>query len=139
MPLDLSVVGKPFNPTTFEYSDREVMLYALGIGAGTGELEFTYEKNLKVYPTFAVIPAFAALASLGQVLTFNWAMLLHGEQRIELKGLIPPSGKLTTVGIIRASAPRGSPDELQARQILLAQLRADPDPVLGALQAIAVL
>src|SRR3972149_2389345 len=108
MALDLSVVGKPFAPMTFEYTDREVMLYALGIGAGTGELEFTFEKNLKVYPTFAVIPAFAALASLGQVLTFNWAMLLHGEQRIELKGPIPTGGKLTTVGSIRAIYDKGS-------------------------------
>ena len=41
------------------------------------------------------------------------------------------------VGIIRASVPRGSPDEPQARQILLAQLRANPEPVLGALQIIA--
>jgi 3-hydroxyacyl-CoA dehydrogenase/3a,7a,12a-trihydroxy-5b-cholest-24-enoyl-CoA hydratase len=108
MALDLNAVGKPFAPTTFEYTDREVMLYALGIGAGPDELDFTYEKNLKVYPTFAVIPAFAALASLGQVLTFNWAMLLHGEQRIELKAPIPTSGKLTTVGAVRAIYDKGS-------------------------------
>src|SRR3972149_3872100 len=92
MALDLSVVGKPFAPMTFEYTDREV----------------TFEKNLKVYPPFAVIPAFSALAGLGQVLTFNWAMLLHGEQRIELKGPIPPAGKLTTVGVIRAIYDKGS-------------------------------
>jgi 3-hydroxyacyl-CoA dehydrogenase/3a,7a,12a-trihydroxy-5b-cholest-24-enoyl-CoA hydratase len=108
MALDLSVVGKPFAPMTFEYTDREVMLYALGIGAGTDDLEFTFEKNLKVYPTFAVIPAFSALAGLGQVLTFNWAMLLHGEQHIELKGPIPPAGKLTTVGVVRAIYDKGS-------------------------------
>ena len=108
MALDLSAVGKPFTPTTFEYGDREVMLYALGIGAGPDELDFTFEKNLKVYPTFAVIPAFAALVGLTQVLTFNPAMLLHGEQRIELKGPIPPSGKLTTVGTIRAIYDKGS-------------------------------
>jgi len=108
MALDLNAVGKPFAPTTFEYTDREVMLYALGIGAGPDELDFTYEKNLKVYPTFAVIPAFAALASLGQVLTFNWAMLLHGEQRIELKAPIPTGGKLTTVGAVRAIYDKGS-------------------------------
>lgn len=108
MALDLSAVGKPFNPTTFEYTNREVMLYALGIGAGRDELDFTFEKSLKVYPTFAVIPAFAALVGLTQVLTFNPAMLLHGEQRIELKAPIPTSGKLTTVGTIRAIYDKGS-------------------------------
>ena len=108
MALDLSAVGKPFKPLTFEYTDREAMLYALGIGAGADEPDFTYEKNLKVYPTFAVIPAFQALAGLAQVLTFNPAMLLHGEQRIELKAPIPTSGKLTTVGTVRAIYDKGS-------------------------------
>jgi acyl dehydratase len=108
MALDLNAVGKSFKPTTFEYGDREVMLYALGIGAGPDELDFTYEKNLKVYPTFAVIPSFAALAGMGQVLTFNPAMLLHGEQRIELKAPIPARGKLTTVGTIGAIYDKGS-------------------------------
>jgi acyl dehydratase len=108
MALDLNAVGKTLKPITFEYGDREVMLYALGIGAGVDDLDFTFEKNLKVYPTFAVIPGSAVIAGLGELLTFNWVMLLHGEQRIELKGLIPTSGKLTTVGTLRAIYDKGS-------------------------------
>ncbi len=40
-----------------------VILYHLGIGAGVpptdpGELEYTFEKNLKVLPSFAVVVKF---------------------------------------------------------------------------------
>jgi hypothetical protein len=43
-----------------------VMLYLLGIGAGVpqtdaNELEYTYEKNLKVLPSFGVIPTLGAM------------------------------------------------------------------------------
>jgi acyl dehydratase len=108
MALDLSAVGKELPPSTYEYGDREVILYALGVGATTQELDFVYEKNLKVLPTFAVIPAFPALMGLGRVLEFNPAMLLHGEQRIELRGAIPTSGKLTTQGKVSAIYDKGS-------------------------------
>ncbi len=108
MALDLSAVSKELPPSTYEYTDRDVMLYALGVGATTDELDFVYEKNLKVLPTFAVVPAFPALMGLGRVLEFNWAMLLHGEQRIELRAPIPTSGKLTTQGKIKAIYDKGS-------------------------------
>jgi hypothetical protein len=41
-------------PRTFSYGDKDVMLYALGIGLGADpmdetELAFVYEKNLKAW------------------------------------------------------------------------------------------
>ena len=41
MPVDLSMVGKQLEPTRFTYTERDVMLYALGVGAGADELQFT--------------------------------------------------------------------------------------------------
>ena len=108
MALDLSSVGKELAATTFEYSPRDVMLYALGVGATTDELSFVYEKELQVLPTFAVVPSFPALAGMGQVLEFNPAMLLHGEQSIQLQGPLPTSGKLTTQAKITGIFDKGS-------------------------------
>jgi acyl dehydratase len=108
MGLDPSAVGKVLPETTFEYKWKDVVLYALGVGAGVDELEFVYEKDLKVLPTFAVIPAFPALAGMAGTMEINPVMVLHGEQRIELKGTIPTSGKLTTGAKITGVYDKGA-------------------------------
>ena len=76
--LGPDVVGLELAPTQFSYEERDIMLYALGIGAK--ELEFIFERGLKVIPTFAVIPAFPALMGLSAAVEINPVMILHGEQ-----------------------------------------------------------
>jgi acyl dehydratase len=107
MPVDLSTVGKQLESSRFTYTEKEVMLYALGIGAGTDELQFTYERDLKVLPTFCVIPAFPALFAMGSAMSVNPMMVLHGEQRIEIYSPIPTRGTLTTTPTIRAIYDKG--------------------------------
>ena len=102
MPVNLSAVGKKLGSVTHSYTERDVMLYALGVGCGTDELQFTYERDLKVLPTFAVIPSFPAMMNLGGAMDVNPAMVLHGEQRIELHADIPTSGTITTTPTIKA-------------------------------------
>jgi acyl dehydratase len=90
----------PVGETSYEVDD--VILYHLAIGAGVpqtdpNELAYTYEKNLKVLPSFGVIPIFGAVGgSLFNTpgLKFNPAMLLHGEQDIEIHRPLPTSAKL---------------------------------------------
>jgi len=107
MTIDLSLVGQKLPPTTFEYNDRDVMLYALGVGAGTDELQYVFERGLKVIPTFGVVPAFPALTSLVSVGKINPVMLLHGEQRIEVKKPFPIAAKVTTVATVKAIYDKG--------------------------------
>jgi acyl dehydratase len=107
MPVDLSIVGKQLEPSIYEYGEKDVMLYALGVGCGPDDLPFVYEQGLKVLPTFAVIPAFPALFASGGAMQVNPMMILHGEQRIELAGPIPTSGKLTTTPTIQGIYDKG--------------------------------
>ena len=108
MAIDLSLIGQKLPATTFEYTDRDVMLYALGVGASADELQYVFERGLKVIPTFGVIPAFPALGGLVSVAKVNPVMILHGEQAIEIKKPFPIQGKLTTVGTIKAIYDKGS-------------------------------
>ena len=89
------------------YTKDQVILYHLGLGAGVPatdpqELEYTYEKNLKVLPSFAVIPSFGSMGGIGNVpgLQFNFAMLLHGEQEVILHRPLPVEAKLETTAHI---------------------------------------
>jgi len=107
MPVDPSAVGKKLESTTFTYGEKEVMLYALGVGAGVEQLAFTYERDLKVLPTFGVIPAFPALMNMGGAMQVNPMMVLHGEQRIELFAPIPTRGTLTTSPVIKGVYDKG--------------------------------
>ena len=107
MPIDLSVVGKPLGSVTYDYAERDVMLYALGVGCGRDDLDFTYEKNLKVLPTFAVIASFPAMMNLGGALRVNPVMVLHGEQGIALHAPIPTRGHLTTTPTVTAVYDKG--------------------------------
>src|SRR5262252_2902343 len=102
MPIDLTAVGKKLGSVEHSYTQRDVMLYALGIGCGTDDLKFTYERELEVLPTFAVIPAFPAMLNLGGAMQVNPAMVLHGEQAIELTGPIPTDATVTTTPTIKA-------------------------------------
>ena len=41
--VDLNVIGKRTEPRIFEYTWRDVVLYALGVGATADELPLVYE------------------------------------------------------------------------------------------------
>ncbi len=100
MAIDPTAIGAVSDPMLFEWTDRDTMLYALGVGAGIDDLSFTTDNShdlaQQVLPTYAVIccPAFGAAAKIGR---FNWALLLHGSQSIRLHAPLPAAGKLSVV------------------------------------------
>ena len=94
MPIDQSIVGRKLEPIPGEWTEKDVMLYALGVGETS--LPFCYERDLKVLPTFAVVPPFPAMFTIGGAMNVNPMMILHGEQRIELAGPIPTRAKVVS-------------------------------------------
>lgn len=106
MPIDPNLVGKELTSLEYKYSTKDVILYALGIGAGAepDELKFVYESELEVIPTYGVVPPFGALFSIVGMegMDFNLAMLLHGEQYLELYQPIPSEGTLISYPKIAA-------------------------------------
>ena len=97
MPVNPEVVGQAFDTHTFEYDQKAVMLYALGVGAGTDELDLIYEKNLEVLPTFVTVPFFSMWVD-NVVPSMNLdRSSVHGEHEITLHRPIPTSGALVSV------------------------------------------
>ncbi len=99
--VDLTVIGKKTEPIIFEYTWRDVVLYALGVGATAEELSLVYENapgGLKVLPSFCVVPAVRAFPYFGE--DIEWSLMLHGEHTIRLSRPIPPEGKLFQTGVI---------------------------------------
>ncbi|MBL8721419.1 MAG: MaoC family dehydratase N-terminal domain-containing protein [Myxococcales bacterium] len=111
MAFDLSLVGKPSEPSTFDYTWKDASLYALGIGAKAEELDYLFEgkpprgeasgEGPLVYPSFAVVPAYAPMIGLLARSGGNLAMVVHGGQKVRMHRPLPPEGSLRTTATIR--------------------------------------
>ncbi len=91
MTIDWKTASREPREFIFRYTWKDVILYALGIGAQTDELSFLYEDapgGLQVFPSFAAKAAGGLIIEYGrQVEGFRY---IHGEQRICLHRPIPP-------------------------------------------------
>ena len=107
MALDLSAIGRPIGPIVREYGWKDVILYALSVGAGFDEPHFTWEKDLKVIPTFSVAAIFDFFWAVAKQSNLNPKGALHGEQEVVFHNPIPVSGTLTTHGTITDCFDKG--------------------------------
>lgn len=106
MPFDpQKVLNWKFDEIEHTYTEKDTILYALGLGCGSdpgepGDLKFVYEEGLVALPMMAVV-----LASPGNWLgtkesTVDYTKVLHGEQSLTLHRPLPPSGTLVGTGRI---------------------------------------
>ena len=104
MPIDVeAALGSSLPSRQFAWDEDRVILYHLGLGAGAPptdplELSYTYEGNLSVLPSFGAVAAYSAMAatSMARGVDINWALVLHGEQDLEIRQPIPRSGEVTS-------------------------------------------
>jgi len=115
MPINPDAVGSKGDAHEHSWSSKDAILYALGVGAGAAdpfaELEFTTENTKdvaqQVLPTMAVVLGVGGTGAMANIGSFNPAMLVHGEQGIELFGPLPVDGTVSTVGEITGIYDKG--------------------------------
>lgn len=116
MPINPDAVGTVSEPSENSWTSKDCLLYALGVGAGSldasEELAFTTENSKgidqQVLPTFAVIAAAGGGGALRAIGTFNFAMLVHGEQAVTLHQPLPVEGSVRTTSTIAGIYDKGS-------------------------------
>ncbi|MCW2127969.1 MaoC/PaaZ C-terminal domain-containing protein [Bradyrhizobium elkanii] len=103
MPIDYpAVLNLRANGLPYSWSEKEVMLYALGVGMGSDplnqqELQFVNEvfatsKPLKVVPTFASVCVWGARPG---VIDLNRVMIVDGERDITFHKPMPLAANVT--------------------------------------------
>lgn len=92
------IMNWPLPDSEHAYTERDTMLYALGVGAATTnppeDLQFVFERNLQALPTMAVVLAGGAFWMADPATGIDVTKMLHGEQFLKLHKPLPAAGTL---------------------------------------------
>lgn len=96
--------NRKFDDVVHKYTQRDTMLYALGLGFGAdpmdrGQLRFVYEDGLKALPTMAVVLGSPGFWVKNPDSGIDWKQVLHGEQGLRVFKPLPAEG--TVIGRTR--------------------------------------
>ena len=99
MAIDLASVGRALPPLETAWTPTDCLLYALAVGAGTDDLQFTTENTEGVaqlaLPTFAVIPgASYAREAVELAGTLDWTRAVDGGHELVLRRPVPVAGRV---------------------------------------------
>lgn len=118
MPIDYDRLRQRVFPVVrHAYDERDVLIYALGIGLGFDpmddrQLPFVMREKLAVFPTMAAILAYPGLWIREADTGLDWEHALHSEQGMEFLKPLPLAGEIEAqtriVGIVDKGADRGA-------------------------------
>ncbi|NEV77638.1 3-alpha,7-alpha,12-alpha-trihydroxy-5-beta-cholest-24-enoyl-CoA hydratase [Rhodopseudomonas sp. BR0C11] len=107
MPIDPARLRNwPIPDIEQSYTERDTMLYALGVGYGDApldakQLRYVYEQDLQVLPSMSVVLGYPGFWLGNEDTGVDWRKVLHGEQGFEIFKPLPP--KATVVGRSRVT------------------------------------
>ena len=111
MPINPDAIGSKSEPVEVSWNSKDALLYAVGIGAGHEELAFTTENTNEVdqvvFPTFPVVVGWGRGSAMGNIGSFNPALLVHGQQAVTLHRPIPVEGTVTLTSEVTGIYDKG--------------------------------
>ena len=93
------LVNWKFDPVEQNYTSKDSILYALGVGLSADpldldQLRFTYEEEQLALPTMSVVLAGPGFFLKRPEFGVDWVKVLHGEQGLQIHKTLPASGSL---------------------------------------------
>lgn len=90
-----------FEEVEQSYSERDSMLYALGLGYGSDpldpqQLRYVYEKDLVAVPTMPVVLAGPGFWQQDPATGIDWEKIVAAEQELTIENPLPPSGTVVS-------------------------------------------
>nr|GLL30497.1 enoyl-CoA hydratase 2, peroxisomal [Ipomoea trifida] len=119
------IITYKFAESTYTYSERDVALYALGVGGCSKdavddkELKFVYhpdgQQSIQVLPTFAALFSIGFSETIAEIpgLQYDPRLLLHGQQYIEIYKPLPSSGSIINRASIAGLHDKGKATVLE--------------------------
>lgn len=110
MSIDPNAVGQTRGPRRYSWTDRDTLLYALGVGADSTTLAFVTENShdlpQRVLPTFGVIACDpnSAVTLVGKI---NFGLMVHGSQSVRLWKPLPAAGSLDVTATVTDIQDKG--------------------------------
>jgi len=108
-----SVRNWDFGDIEHTYTQRDTLLYALGVGMGfdpldAGQLRFVFEKDLQVLPSMVAVLGTPGFWWRDPRTGADWVKLVHGEQRIRILRPLPAAAKLIAKNRVISVTDKGA-------------------------------
>ncbi|GAB05232.1 enoyl-CoA hydratase [Gordonia amarae] len=99
--------GVDLGESTATIGDRDIILYALALGAPSTQLDLVYERELRALPTYACALGLWAVEAAGRLGAYDPKRSLHASQRLVVHQPLPTDGTVQMTGQIAAVYDKG--------------------------------
>ncbi|WP_375250226.1 MaoC/PaaZ C-terminal domain-containing protein [Sphingomonas sp.] len=100
------------DPIVQDYTKRDAILYALGLGYGAdpldaAELPFVYEGDLRIVPSYVNLLCHPGFWAQRPEFGIDWIKILHAEQEFVMHAPLPATGRARGEYSVRAVEDKG--------------------------------
>ena len=107
------LLNRKFDLLEHTYTEKDTMLYALGVGLGSDPLDeaclrFVYEDGLKALPSMSVVLAYPGFWAKEPDTGIDWIKILHAGQEMIIHKPLPASGTVEATTKITEIVDKGA-------------------------------
>ncbi|MCB1368909.1 MAG: MaoC family dehydratase N-terminal domain-containing protein [Rhodobacteraceae bacterium] len=101
------LIGHDLGKHRVTYSSETAILYALSVGAAPDALDLTYERDLRVLPSFGTALGLWAVEKAGDLGAYDRKMSLHASQELQVHKALPRQGDFEMTGRVAGVWDKG--------------------------------